>query len=176
MVYPTDTVYGLGADATNEDAVRRVYELKRRPRSMPLSVAVPDIATLKKYGRVAERYADLLARILPGPYTLILPCRTVLPVCQENKIGLRMPDHPLVPLLCQEFPVTCTSANISGRPSPGTASDVEVDADLVIDGGPCRAGVESTIIDLSSRRPRILRRGAGDLAGIAEILRDPELA
>ncbi len=172
VVYPTDTVYGLGANATMKQSVRRVYELKRRPSEMPLSVAVPDISTLKMYAMPQTRYLNMIGEILPGPYTLILPCRLRLPVCHEGKIGIRMPSHPLVPLLCKDFPVTCTSANISGRPSPRTVSEVEIEADLVIDGGPSRARAASTIIDLSSDVPRVLREGAGDTARINRILRN----
>ncbi len=162
MVYPTDTVYGLGADARSPHAVESLYVAKGRPAAKPISVAVPSLVEMGRLGVLERRQRAVLSEILPGPYTVILRSTMELPhLTFDGRIGLRMPGNPFSIKLCSEFPITCTSANLSGHPSPRTVSEVTVKADLVIDGGPARFGMESTVVDLSGDRPRILRRGAG---------------
>jgi len=176
VVYPTDTVYGLGADATNEEAVNAVYLAKGRPSEKAISVAASDLDQIRQLAELDPRLGNVLSRILPGPYTVLLRPTGKLPhLSVSGKIGIRIPQHPFALMLCRDFPVTCTSANLSGRPSPRAASEVTVVADLIIDGGPCPLGLESTVLDFSSDRPRVLRRGSGDLGLIGQALLDSGL-
>ncbi len=164
VVYPTDTVYGLGADATNARAVRAVYRAKGRPRGKAISVAVADLRAVKAIADLDTSTEAVLGEIFPGPYTAILPSTGALHHVERNgKIGVRIPDHPLTIRLTRHFPVTCTSANTAGERSPREPSQVTVEADFVIDAGPSTIGVDSTVIDLSQRPPRILRKGSGDV-------------
>ena len=173
VVYPTDTVYGLGADATSEEAVNAVYLAKGRPSDKAISVAVASLDQIRQLAGLDPRLAKVLSRILPGPYTVLLQPTGKLPhLSASGKIGIRIPQHPFALMLCRDFPVTCTSANLSGKPSPRVASEVTVAADLIIDGGPCPLGLESTVLDFSSDRPRVLRRGSGDLGPIRQALID----
>ncbi len=164
VVYPTDTTYGLGADATNADAVRSVYRAKGRPSESPLSVSVPDLLGLRELAHVDTKIEGVLSTILPGAFTVILPSTGSLPhICREGRIGIRIPACELSLRLCGEFPITCTSANLSGKPSPRSVPQVTVRANLIIDAGPSPLGLDSTVVDLSIDRPRVIRRGSGDL-------------
>lgn len=165
VVYPTDTVYGLGADATNKGSVESVYRAKGRSPYNPLSIAVASLWEVGNLTAMDARVKGVLTRVLPGPYTVILESTERLPyVTHLGRIGVRIPDHSLTLKLCREFPITCTSANLSGRPSPRRVSEVTVPADMVIDAGPTPLGIPSTVIDLTHDRPRILRKGSGDMA------------
>ncbi len=171
VVYPTDTVYGLGADATNARAVRAVYLSKLRKGGKAVSVAVPDLPSIARIADLSPWIEAVLAEILPGPYTAILPSNGALPHVERNgRIGVRIPDHPLVARLARDFPVTCTSANLAGQNSPREADEVRVRADLLIDGGPSPVGIHSTVIDLAQRPARILREGSGDIPRLRRIL------
>ena len=175
VVYPTDTVYGLGADATKPDAVRAVYRAKGRDEARPISVAVADLAGLRAIAAVDKGTEAILSEMFPGPFTAILPGRGTLPHLErEGSIGVRMPDHPFALRLAQSFPVTCTSANLAGRDSPRKVGEVTVEADLMIDGGPCPIGIHSTVIDLAHGPPRILRSGSGDLGKLSDMLGDAD--
>jgi L-threonylcarbamoyladenylate synthase len=171
VVYPTDTVYGLGADATNGRALRAVYRAKGRTWEKAISVAVADLPSLEEIADLSGSTRAILAEILPGPYTAILPSNGALSQLErDGKIGVRIPDHRLAPRLTRLFPVTCTSANLAGERSPTSAGEVTVEADLLIDGGPSPIGVHSTVIDLVQRPPRILREGSGDVDGLRRLL------
>ena len=175
VVYPTDTVYGLGADATNPNAVRAVYRAKERDEGKPISVAVADLVRLRAIAAVNETTEAVLGEMFPGPFTAILPGRGALPHLErEGSIGIRIPGHPFVLRLAQSFPVTCTSANLGGKDSPRRVADVTVEADLVVDGGPCPIGIHSTVVDLTHRAPRIVRRGSGDLGKFRDMMGDAD--
>jgi L-threonylcarbamoyladenylate synthase len=169
VAFPTETVYGLGADAANPAAVRRVFSAKGRPADHPLIVHIADMADLKRWAADVPRSAWLLAeKFWPGPLTLIVPrSQQVNPVVTggQKTIGLRVPSHPVAQRLLKAFGggIAAPSANRFGRISPTTAQhvrdDLGADVDLVIDGGPCDVGIESTIVDLSGAQPSVLRPG-----------------
>jgi L-threonylcarbamoyladenylate synthase len=169
VAFPTETVYGLGADATNADAVAKIFAAKGRPSTNPLIVHVADAATARRYATDWPLAASRLAeRFWPGPLTLVLPkAAEIVPVVTASlgTVGLRVPDHPLALQLLNEFdgPVAAPSANRSNRVSPTTAEHVRKElgdaVDLVLDGGSCRVGIESTVLDLTTSPPTILRPG-----------------
>ena len=170
VAFPTDTVYGLGANALDEEAVLRVYEAKKRPRHLALPLLLADISQIAAVARPVPEIAWRLAqRFLPGGLTLVLhKASSVSTVVSGGgeKIALRVPNHP-VPLALIEglgAPITGTSANLTGSPSPDTAEEVRQQmgdrVNLVIDGGRCPGGMDSTVLDLTGETPRILREGA----------------
>ncbi len=177
VAFPTETVYGLGADACNADAVARIYSAKGRPANHPLIVHVASIDALGDWASDVPEYAISLARdFWPGPMTLIMK-RSELAgdfvTGGQDTVGVRVPDHAVALGLLEAFVKTggkgiaAPSANRFGNVSPTTAqavvdelSDYLADADQILDGGPCQVGVESTIIDCTGHVPRILRPGA----------------
>ena len=177
VAFPTETVYGLGADASNEMAVKKIYQVKGRPSDHPLIVHISNLKQLDKWAREIPEYAIKLARSFwPGPMTLILP-RTQLAkdfiTGGQDNVGIRIPDQTLALALLTEFEkqggmgVAAPSANRFGKVSPTTAAAVEAELgafldskDLILDGGACEVGVESTIIDCTTQSPIILRPGA----------------
>ena len=187
VTFPTETVYGLGADAVNKDAVSRIYEVKGRPVDHPLIVHISSIERLDKWAIDIPEYAIKLARSFwPGPMTLILP-RTKLAkdfiTAGQDNVGIRVPSHTVALELLKEFEsqggegVAAPSANRFGKVSPTTAQAVSdelsnylTSADLILDGGPCAVGVESTIIDCTQRLPVIIRPGEVSREMIEELL------
>ena len=177
IAFPTETVYGLGADATNPSAIARIYEVKGRPSDHPLIVHIAGLDSLESWTSDFPRYAVSLARdFWPGPMTLVLPrseiAKDFITGGQET-IGLRVPAHPLALGLLHAFKkigglgIAAPSANRFGQVSPTSAraAEEEIGAylspiDFILDGGPCLVGVESTIIDCTGDTPRILRHGA----------------
>ena len=177
VAFPTETVYGLGADATNEDAIARIYKVKGRPVGHPLIVHISSIVNLDKWAKDIPEYAVKLARTFwPGAMTLVLP-RTDLAkdfiTGGQNNVGIRVPSHSVALALLKEFEdqgglgVAAPSANRFGAVSPTTATSVEIELadflsekDQILDGGPCLVGVESTIINCTQDKPSILRPGA----------------
>ena len=177
VAFPTETVYGLGADACNADAVARIYSVKGRPADHPLIVHVPSMAALGDWASDVPEYAISLARdFWPGPMTLIMK-RSELAADfvtgGQDTVGVRVPAHPVALGLLEAFArvggkgVAAPSANRFGNISPTTAqavsdelNDYLSDADQILDGGACDVGVESTIIDCTGVAPRILRPGA----------------
>jgi len=162
IVYPTDTVYGLGGDAFSDDAVLRVYEAKRRPVGKPISVAVSDTEMLCAIAVVDDFSMDFIGRFLPGPVTVILESRSCLPALLTGgtgRIGVRIPAHDLALEIIRglDSPITATSANVSGESDPASPQEVRVPYDLLVNGG-ALSGLPSTVVDLMERR--ILRRGA----------------
>ena len=177
VAFPTETVYGLGADATNKSAVNKIYVAKGRPADHPLIVHISNINLLDKWAKDIPEYAIKLARSYwPGPMTLILP-RTALAkdfiTGGQDNVGIRIPNQTLALALLSEFEkqggagVAAPSANRFGAVSPTTAGAVEAElaaylsaSDQILDGGSCEVGVESTIIDCTGSTPTILRPGA----------------
>lgn len=170
VAFPTETVYGLGADATNAAAVRRIFAAKGRPSTNPLIVHVSDSHVAQRYAKHWPPEAEALARrFWPGPLTLVVPkSDAIVPVVTAGRetVGIRAPDHPVALELLRAFdgPVAAPSANRSNRVSPTTAGHVRRElgdrVDLILDGGRCRVGIESTVLDLTRSRPVILRPGA----------------
>ncbi|MGD9793346.1 MAG: L-threonylcarbamoyladenylate synthase [Acidimicrobiia bacterium] len=180
VAVPTETVYGLAADATNAAAVRRIFTVKDRPPGHPLIVHIGRSAPLDRWcGDVSVDARKLAAAFWPGPLTMIVPSIDAIATEVTGgraTVGLRMPDHPLTLDLLDAFDgaVAAPSANRFGKVSPTTAAHVERDldgeVDLILDGGPCRVGVESTIVELVGPVPQILRLGAITAAQIAAVL------
>ena len=175
---PTETVYGLGADALNEDAVSRIFLAKGRPQDNPLIIHVPDASWLESYCRDVPPAAYQLAeRFWPGPLTMILPRRDIVPLQTTGgleTVGVRCPNHPVTLAIIEAagVPIAAPSGNTSGRPSPTTAAhmieDMDGRIDGIVDGGPCTVGVESTIIDLTVTPPRLLRPGGLPLESLRQ--------
>lgn len=180
VAFPTETVYGLGADASNDEAVRKVFEVKGRPLDHPLIVHLGDGGHLDLWARDIPNDAHLLADTCwPGPLTMVLhrhPDVSDVVTGGRDTVGLRVPNHPVALELLRAFGggLAAPSANRFGRVSPTTAAhvhdDLGDDVDLILDGGPCEVGVESTIIELTGETPTILRIGGVSVETIEEVL------
>jgi L-threonylcarbamoyladenylate synthase len=180
VAFPTETVYGLGADALNADAIKQVFALKGRPATNPLIVHVSNEAMARRVVRAWPDSATKLARAFwPGPLTLVLPRAGDVPdavTAGGNTVAVRCPEHPVALALIESFgrPIVGPSANPSGYISPTTPEHVRDafanDELLVIEGGHCRAGIESTVLDLTSTIPTVLRMGVIGAHRIAEVL------
>ena len=180
VALPTETVYGLGADGLNADAVRHIFEAKGRPQDNPLILHIPDASWLARYCKdVPETAYRLAGRFWPGPLTMILPKADCVPLVTTGgleTVGMRCPDHAVTRAIIAAagVPVAAPSANTSGRPSCTTAAHVREDMDGridgVVDGGPCQVGVESTIIDLTVTPPQLLRPGGLPLESLRDAL------
>ncbi|MEW5966139.1 MAG: L-threonylcarbamoyladenylate synthase [Pseudomonadota bacterium] len=180
VAFPTETVYGLGADARNADAVRKVYALKGRPADHPLIVHVTGREAVGQWAAAMPEAARvLMARFWPGPLTLVLPARDEVSrvvTGGQDSVALRAPRHPVAQALLHAFGggLAAPSANPFGRVSPTEAKHVRgYFPDLpVLDGGPCRHGLESTVVSLLGERPRVLRPGALPLSALRAALGD----
>ena len=180
VAIPTETVYGLGANALDETAVHKIFEAKGRPQDNPLIIHVPGPQWLPRYCEDVPPLAYTLARkFWPGPLTMILKRKKVVPDATTaglDTVGVRCPDHQVTLAIIREagVPIAAPSANTSGRPSCTTAADVMEDMegkiDAVVDGGPCQVGVESTIVDLTCDPPRLLRPGGMPLEALEEVV------
>ena len=162
VVYPTETVYGLGADAFSDEAIYKIYEAKHRPLGMPVSIAVADFDMLAAVAHVEPWMATFIQMFLPGPVTIVLASRNCVPdvlTGGTGMIGIRIPAHPLAQQLIERFdsPITATSANLHGAKDPQIPDECTVHHDLLIDGGRL-PGTPSTVVDLPARK--ILRAGA----------------
>jgi L-threonylcarbamoyladenylate synthase len=171
VVYPTETVYGLGADAFSDEAILKVYEAKKRPLGMPISIAVSDEDMLCAVARTEPWMETFIATFLPGPVTVILPARKCIPAILTGGtglIGIRMPSHPLALDLIRKFdsPITATSANLHGGKEPQVPDECTVPRELLIDGGKL-SGTPSTVVDLTTKQ--IIRAGA-DIDRVAKFL------
>ena len=166
VVYPTETVYGLAADALSSAAVERVFAVKGRDRSKPISLAVPDVETAVEYTTPTERERRFMHEFLPGPVTVLVEARETVPdvlTAGGDRVGVRVPDHPTALALLREVAtLTATSANVSGNPSARRAEAVDTAvreaSAAVIDGGDELPGTESTVVDVAAGT--IHRRGA----------------
>ena len=196
VAIPTETVYGLGANGLDENAVKKIFEAKGRPQDNPLILHVAQPEQMELFCHDIPDSAYALARAFwPGPLTMILPAKAIVPrrtTAGLDTVGIRCPDSDVTRAIIRAagVPIAAPSANISGKPSTTTAAHVLHDhngrIDAIVDGGPCRVGVESTIVDLTGQRPRLLRPGGitpeqltavrGDLvvdkAGTAQIDQD----
>jgi L-threonylcarbamoyladenylate synthase len=180
VAFPTETVYGLGADASNPAAVKRIFAVKDRPADHPVIVHIADMSELKHWAAEVPRSAWLLAeKFWPGPLTMVLKRAarvSGLITGGQDTIGLRVPGHPVAQQLLKAFGggIAAPSANKFGRLSPTTAEHVRQElgdeVDLVLDGGPCGVGIESTIVDLTRDPPSILRPGRVSAQQIADAL------
>ena len=180
VAYPTDTVYGLGAAADNDDAIRRLFEVKGRSpdKALPLLLASAD--QVEGVAAVVPPVARrLMAAFWPGGLTVVLlraPSYRSLALGGGDTVAVRVPDHPVPRQLIERLggPLTGTSANRSGSPAPLTAAEVRRQlggrVDVVIDGGPCAGGVESTVVDCTVDPPRLLRQGAVPWGEIERVL------
>ena len=182
---PTETVYGLGANGLNEEAVKNIFAAKGRPQDNPLILHIPDVSWLERYCKDIPLTAYRLAEAYwPGPMTMILYHKDLVPQAVTaglDTVGMRCPAHKL----CRDIiaaagvPVAAPSGNTSGRPSPTTAQhmleDMDGKIDAIVDGGPCAVGVESTIIDLTCQPPRLLRPGGITLEQLRSVLGEVEV-
>lgn len=182
IVFPTETVYGLGADITHSTAVNRIFEIKERPADHPLIVHFADLEQISYWAKnISSQARKLVENFWPGPLTIILPKSKHVPYCVtggQDTVGLRIPDHPvaisLLKILGPQKAVVAPSANRFGRLSPTSAAHVSEEisskVSMVLDGGPCKVGLESTIISFCDPKPRLLRPGGIPLNTIEEIL------
>jgi L-threonylcarbamoyladenylate synthase len=179
VAFPTETVYGLGADAMNAGAVAKVFAAKGRPADHPLIVHLPSAGDLSDWAvEIPEEAYRLAERFWPGPLTLILKKHPRVPnivTGGQNTVGLRVPAHPLAQALLRAFGggIAAPSANRFGRVSPTRAEHVRAELGgevYVLDGGPCEVGLESTILDLSGEAPRLLRPGGITAAALEAVL------
>ena len=184
---PTETVYGLAADALNGPAVAGIFAAKNRPMDNPLIVHISDLSQWEDLvDGVPENARALAAAYWPGPMTIILPKSEKIPdevSAGLPTVGVRFPSHPVARAIIRESgcPLAAPSGNLSGRPSPTTAAcmaeDMDGRIDAIVDGGPCRVGVESTVVTLATCPPRLLRPGGITLeqlkAVLGEVVVDP---
>ena len=182
VAIPTETVYGLGADGLNPEAVAKIFAAKGRPQDNPLILHVADPSQMEQLCHHIPRSAYALAEAFwPGPLTMVLPARDCVPACTTAglpTVAVRCPDSAVTRqiIALAGVPIAAPSANISGKPSTTTAEHVLHDhrgkIEAVVDGGPCRVGVESTIVDLTEERPRLLRPGGITPEQLLEVLGD----
>ena len=182
VAIPTETVYGLAADGLNPEAVAKIFQVKGRPQDNPLILHVTDIRQVDALCHDVPESAYVLAeKFWPGPLTMVLPARNIIPQCTTAglpTVAVRCPDSKITReiIALAGCPIAAPSANISGKPSTTTAEHVLHDHQgkipLVVDGGPCRVGVESTIVDLTEERPRLLRPGGITPEQLLEVLGD----
>ena len=179
VAVPTETVYGLAADATSAEAVARIYEAKGRPSFNPLIVHVPDLAAAQRIGEISDEAVALAWKHWPGPLTLVVPVRSDAPTASLvtaglPSVGIRVPDHPAMRALLRAAgrPLAAPSANWTGSISPTRAEHVLKSLGgripLIIDGGATKRGIESTIIAATGGPLRLLRRGPVDVAAEAD--------
>ena len=182
VAIPTETVYGLGANGLSEEAVIKIIDAKGRPQDNPLILHIAGAEQIEQFAHhIPQAAYDLAEKFWPGPLTIILPARDLIPKRTTgglDTVGLRCPDCDITREIIRisGVPIAAPSANISGKPSTTTAEHVRHDhdgrIDAIVDGGACRVGVESTIVDLTERRPRLLRPGGIGPEQLMEVLGD----
>jgi L-threonylcarbamoyladenylate synthase len=180
VAFPTETVYGLGANALDHTAVKKIFEAKGRPSDNPLIIHISDIADLGILADAIPKAAfDLIDRFWPGPLTLVLKKSKIVPKITTgglNTVAIRMPKNKIAQALISESgtPIAAPSANVAGRPSPTTAQHVTEDLaekiPMIIDGGSTKIGIESTVVDLSRKTPMLLRPGGITLEQLQKVL------
>lgn len=181
VAFPTETVYGLGADATNDDAIKKIFQVKGRPSDNPLIVHVANIEQISQYAKEIPIYVEkLLRKFSPGPITYVLKNKGVIApsvIAGLETIAIRIPSNPIAHELIKlsRLPIAAPSANISGKPSPTTAPHVIEDMDGkiagIIDGGATDEGIESTVIDCTGDKPIVLRLGGVSIDDINKIVK-----
>jgi L-threonylcarbamoyladenylate synthase len=178
VAFPTETVYGLGADALNSDAIAAVFTAKGRPSDNPMIVHVATVAEIDLCGVMNDRGLRLARAFMPGPLTLVIAAHESIPLIARAglpTVAVRVPAHPVAAaLIARSGPLVAPSANLSGRPSPTTAQHVCDDLNgriaAVLDGGPCQIGIESTVVDVSGSEVVILRPGYISRGAIERVL------
>lgn len=182
IVYPTDTIYGIGCDALNEDAVKKIFEIKKRDAGKPLSVIVKDISKIKEIAFVDKEKGKVAASIFPGPYTLVFPGPRNIPKMitgEKNSIGIRIPDNLITKNISQHFknPIVTTSVNLSGEEPLNDPFKIaeyfknkNFAPDLILDCGKIKNARPSIVVDLTRKIPQILRSGTRNLQEIMELL------
>ncbi len=182
---PTETVYGLGAHALDEEAVRKIFAAKGRPGDNPLIVHVADLEDAEPLCEISDTARALAARFCPGPLTIIMPRKPIVPdvvTANLDTVAVRIPSHPVAQAFLREcgLPVAAPSANTSGKPSPTTAQHVYHDLNgklpIILDGGECQVGLESTVITLASDIPTVLRPGGVTPEMLLEVLPEVRVA
>lgn len=179
VVFPTETVYGIGANALDEEAIKRLYEVKQRPLTQPLSLLVSDLNMIKKLTKdITELEYKLMEKFFPGPLTIILKKKDIIPnitTAELGTVGIRMPSGEIARKLVEyaNVPIATPSANITGRPSGTNIEDIIKDfegkVDYFIDGGKSKIGKPSTIVKVIDNVPHILRMGSITESQIAEV-------
>ena len=172
VVYPTDTIYGIGCDIFNKKAIERIYQLKGKNKHSPMSFICPDLKNISKYAHVSNAAYKIMRHSLPGPYTFVLEASRLVPKIMLSKrrtVGIRVPDNQICLLLVQTFgnPIVSTSANLSGMEPMNDPREIEDKLghalDLILDAG--LLGKEpSSVIDLTGETPVVLRKGKGDVS------------
>lgn len=172
IAYPTDTVYGIGCDIHDRKAIERIYQMKPMAKEQLLAFLCPDLSDIARYALVDDRSYRLMRRLVPGPYTFILPATREVPkvlLMKRKTVGIRVPDHPVPLALMRELggPVISTSATRDGETLlyPDEIADQYPQLDLVLDAEACGA-VSSTVVDLTGAQPEIVRVGAGPVDAI----------
>jgi len=172
IVYPTDTTYGIGCDLFNKDAIERVYRIKRMQKQKPLSFICADLKDISKYAMVSNYAYQQMRRLLPGPYTFILPATRIVPrmmISKRKTVGIRVPDNDLCLLIVAglEHPIITTSASVEEEEAASDPEQIEAkfgaDVDLILDAGPLKSQL-SSVIDLVEDNPVVVREGAGDVS------------
>jgi L-threonylcarbamoyladenylate synthase len=170
IIYPTDTVYGIGANVFDEKAILKVFSIKKRHLNKPLSICLSKIEDIKHVARMDAKTENIIRNLLPGPFTIILKKNdniSSLLTAGSDKIGIRIPDNSICNDLSREFPITSTSANLSGYDVPESADGVlkqlGSSIDIMMDAGICKHGIPSTVIDMTVYPPKVLREGAGHI-------------
>lgn len=169
IAYPTETIYGLGADVLNKKAIKKIYDLKARDYGLPISILVADLAMLREYvGEVPEQAISLMRRFWPGALTILFPANDKIPkglVTNTGRVGIRISSHPIAAALVKTFgkPVTTTSANLSGLPPSLSVKHIQKyfgdKIPCIVDGGECEPSRGSTVVDVGEETMRIVREG-----------------
>ena len=179
VALPTETVYGLGANALDADACKKIYAAKNRPADKPLSLHVATFEMIEQIAEISSVAEKLIEKFLPGPLTIILPKKNIVPdfvTCNSKSVGVRFPKNKIAQDLIKiaGVPVAASSANISGKNPPVTAQEVfdnlNGKLEIILDGGKCDVGISSTVLDISTGVPQILRQGSISADSINEIL------
>lgn len=185
VAFPTETVYGLGADGTNDNAVKKIFEAKGRPQNNPLILHFANTSECGEFAECDERFYRLAEAFMPGPLTVVLPSKGKCApsvTAGLDSVAVRVPIHPVARDLIRQSrtPIAAPSANLSGRPSPTTAQHVVFDldgkAEAIIDGGSCSVGLESTIVKLDKSGATLLRPGGITLEMLKSVLGDVKVA
>lgn len=179
VAFPTETVYGLGANGLNVDACKKIFAAKGRPSDKPLSLLVANLEQASRVAKISLAAEKLFAAFCPGALTIILPKNKIVPdfvTCGRSSVGIRFPanDTALALIRLSNCPIAAPSANLSGFPPPATAQEVFDNlrgrVEVILDGGRCEFGIASTIIDLTTSTPKILRHGAIPAERLLEVI------
>ncbi|OGC15564.1 threonylcarbamoyl-AMP synthase [candidate division WOR-1 bacterium RIFOXYC2_FULL_37_10] len=162
IIFPTETVYGIGCLVSNVDGIKRLFEIKNRPADKPFQILISDIKQVAQFAKEINQTAkDLMTKNWPGPLTLVFkkkPEVSNLITANKDTVGLRMPDHPLLLKLIKQIgPIAASSANSCGEPAPIDASQVKIEADLLLDGGKCKLKRASKVVEVTEENLMVIR-------------------